>query len=273
MSGMQTLELTGYSRLPEALEKRCPNLSAGQKYDKYGAADRLKAIKFVLGDRNLGFTIDLGGNAGYFCLSLLDAGTLSKAIVYDLSRKALQAGRIMSQLMELEDKIKFVEQAISLDMLPTLPCANTIFCLNLLHHAGSEFDVETVRELGWRTYASQFLGELWNKADCLVLGMKFELNRPRFWDVPHPDRVSGLLDIATSVGWKLLYEANVRDIEILGVEAANGLYTTGGRKLDIRSHRFRVLFRKLSSTLGLTIAQRALNRRHKYHILIFEHDK
>jgi hypothetical protein len=271
MAEYESLKFTSYTRLPPSLEKAHAQWASLQKYDKYGARERLEAIKFALGERNLGLTIDLGGNSGYFCLSLIDEGKISKATVYDVSQPALKAGRMMAELMGINHKIDFIEQAIDREFVRNLPHVDTIFCLNLLHHAGAEFDVERVQQEGWEKYAADFLRCLREKAGRLVVGMKFEVNRPRFWDVPHQERARRFADIADQSGWRLLYEANVRDIEKMGVARANGLYTKGGHELKTKRRPFSIFLRKLSRWANLKSLHEALNnRRHKYHLFIFE---
>jgi hypothetical protein len=272
MSDSQSLKLTGYTRLPRRLEQEYAHLASNQKYDKYGATDRLEAIQFVLGGSNFGATIDLGGNSGYFCLSLIDAGNISNATVYDLSEEALSAGRSMAELMRLSDKVSFVNKQISLDNVSTLPHVDTILCLNLLHHAGAEFDVERVQRDGWELYITTFLTVLHDKASSfLVVGTKFEVNRPRFWHTPQPERPRRFSQLAKKAGWKLLYDANVEDIYNLGVERANGLYTAGSKAFNIKHRPFLILLRKLSRLAKIETLHNYLNnRRHKYHIFIFQ---
>ena len=162
MSNLEALRdeiqrLTLYTRLPSRLEEMYPDIAALQKQDKTGVLDRLEAIRFTLGNRDLGSVIDLGGNSGYFCLSLIDAGMISKATVYDMAGDALAAGRLMAQEMGIGDRITFVKQRIDFDFLRSLPCVDSIFCLYLLHHAGTLFDTERVRRDGWERYAEDWL--------------------------------------------------------------------------------------------------------------------
>jgi hypothetical protein len=65
MSRLQSLTeelraLNAYTRLPSRLEVMHPDISAMQKADKYGTADRLKAITTILASHALGEAADLG---------------------------------------------------------------------------------------------------------------------------------------------------------------------------------------------------------------------
>ena len=135
--------LNAYARLPRRLEERYPEIAL--KDDKFRVVDRLRAIEEVLAGRPLGRMADLGGNVGYFSLSLLDDGMASSSTVYDLNSDALATARAMADALGLQDQIAFAEQKLGLAFLRDMAAVDTILCLNLIHHAGLEFDVEEVR--------------------------------------------------------------------------------------------------------------------------------
>lgn len=218
--------LSGYSRLPPRLEKMFPELASQQKDDVHGVAARLKAMQTVLSGRNLGTMIDLGGNSGYFCLSLIDAGMANKATVYDIDMlgESLAAGRTMADLLSIADRIQFVKQKIELEFVQNLPAVDTMICLNLLHHAGRLFDVESVNENGWGRYAQEWLAAMRNKSRLAIVGLAFDSEAPPNWDEPTKSRAERFARIADSAGWSILYYANVRELERLGVDAAKGRF-------------------------------------------------
>ena len=243
--------LNHHTRLPSRLEKMYPEISSLQNEDIKGSVDRLNAIDSVLGDRNLGEVIDLGGNSGYFCLSLIDRGMISRARVYDLSTKALAAGRAMAEHMGIGDKIEFFEQAIDLDFLRALPTVDTMLCLNLLHHAGQKFDVAKIERDGWGEYIKEWLSEMRRKCRTAIIGIGFKATKPRFWDAPHPLRPARFAELAQLAGWSILYDANVRDIQLLGVESANGRYTKGGQTIAHEPNR-NFIWKTIKSILNRT---------------------
>jgi hypothetical protein len=262
-----------------------PEISRLQKDDKYGAADRLEAMISVLRGRDLGEAVDLGGNAGYFCLSLIDAGLMKKATVYDVSANALAAGRIMARQMGIEDKIKFVEQSLDLEFLRRLKPVDTALCLNLLHHAGPKFDSAYIEREGWGNYTEAWLAEMRTKSDLAIVGMGFEPKKPQDWDAPHPQRPARFADLAEQAGWSLVYDANVKDLQMLGIEGANGRYTTGGmdHHFNPSSSFTKRAYKKIKRLNPVKSANRALERvmggalrddkRQKYHLYIFDAGK
>jgi hypothetical protein len=217
--------LGAYSRLPSRIETMHPELAAAAKYDKFGAAERLNAIRTVLDKRELGKMIDIGGNAGYFSISLVDCGLSSGSTVYDKNVDALAAGRLMAEALNLGDRIQFVERGVDLEFVRNLPLTDTVICLNVLHHAGAHFDVESVRAGGWESYAREWLSELAKKTGTLILGLGFKNAKPRHWNIPASNRAGRFYDLAQEAGWTVIYDANVHDLEQNDVWGAKGLRT------------------------------------------------
>lgn len=250
--------LSEYSRLPYKLKRA----EVQEKPDVFGAEDRLAAIKHVLHGEQLGVMADLGGNSGYFSLSLLDAGMATKATIYDLGRKELEIGRVMAQKLGVDEKIEFVEQAISLDFLRSMPSVDTMICLNLIHHSGSVFDLEAVQSQGWGHYASEWLEASRARADFLIFGVGFKgLDKPAHWGTPLEKRARELYQRAERAGWKVMYDANVEDIHRLGVAEANGLRTlkdTAARRLARRVKTLPVIRQIVGSN----------SKRDKYHLYL-----
>lgn len=217
-------ECAGYSRLPPRLVQLYPQVS--QPDDVHGVVARLGAMQSVLANDNLGTMQDLGGNAGYFCLSLIDSGRATSATVYDVLPHTLAAGRKMAELLGIADKIKYVERKIDLDFVRDLPKSDTFICLNLLHHAGLLFDQDKVREQGWATYIQEFLRIIRGKSRIAIIGMAFDHTAPVNWDVPVGTGAQVFQKYVEDAGWSVRYYANVRELERLGVDGAKGKFVT-----------------------------------------------
>ena len=217
----------------------------------------------------------MGGNSGYFCLSLIDVGMIAKATIYDAAPGALSAGRIMARHMGIENKITFVEKSIDLDFLRSLPKVDTILCLNLLHHAGVKFDVAKIERDGWEKYAVEWFSEMGSKCRLAIVGLGFEEEKPPHWAVLNAHRAAYVANIAERARWSTLYDANVSDIQLLGVEGANGRYTKGGQVLEPKRKKltFKKIIRKIrrlrkqQSSSGNKAASSKVG---EYHLYIFE---
>ena len=242
-------KLRAYARLPDSLERAYPELAANQPKDIGRTRNRLSTIKAVLGGRRFGRVADLGGHSGYFCLSLIEAGIIDSAVVYDSSSDAILAGRLMAKEMGVSRRIEFVEHAIDMSFLKTLPHFDAIFCLNLLHHAGISFDVEPVRRCGWGRYAENWLSEIRRKSECAVISLGFQAGRPVNWGAPKAYRPAEFMRLVERAGWSVMYDANVWDVDRFGIKSAEGRFTRGATR-----HRPRPDYRKLLRKLLIRIS-------------------
>jgi hypothetical protein len=265
-SGDLEKELAGlneYSRLPARLGEMFPALRLKVHDDVFGVVDRLQAIQAIFSNRRLGSLTDLGGNSGYFSLSLVDAGIATNSVVYDFNPKALAAGRIMARALKLDNLVKFEEQALSLAFARDLPPSDTFVCLNLLHHAGIRFDVDPVLDSGWDAYAKEWLNLFRQKSRVAILGLGLKSRKPPHWNVPPEQRASRFCAIAREAGWSILYDANVEDIRLHGWRKANHLTT--------KNNALRFLVNKLRQSVtrenGVSATQPKVRN---YHLFILE---
>lgn len=254
----------GYARLPRRLEEISPGAHNSEKADVFGVADRLKAVQAVLGGRHLGKAIDLGGYTGFFPMSLIDAGMIESATVYDADSDLMRIGGARASRLGIADRIEFVPQAIDLNFVRQLPSVDTVLCLNLIHHAGSTFDIAEVQRVGWERYSEDWLGHLRSKCRVLIFSVGLKRSKPKYWDVPNDERPLRLKRTMERMNWSVLYDANVEDIRRFGVERANGRFTNSAGGARARSYwrRFRNLSRR---SIGI--------RRDKlqdYHLYILE---
>jgi len=131
----------------------------------------------------------------------------------------------MAELMGLSHKVKFANQSISLDGLTKIGPTDLIICQNLLHHAGSIFDIEIVKERGWISYASDWLKVLREKSKYCIFACGFKDKRPSYWKASRIDKPGLFLSEIEKAGWSCIYNANVQDIFDFGVARANGMRT------------------------------------------------
>jgi hypothetical protein len=248
--------LSAYSYLPARLQR----LQSIAQEDVFGLTDKLTAIRHVLESTTLGNMVDLGGNSGYFSLSLVDVGIAARSTVYDLNDRALLAGRAMAEALAIDDKVEFIKQKVDLSFLRSMPFTDTVVCLNLLHHAGTTFDLEEVARAGWEDYMGRWLEELRSKCRLAIIGLGFKNQKPRHWKVLPWQRPRRVFDLATRNGWSVLYDANVEDIHSLGVARSNGLQTRR------RLHRSWV--RHLATGCRTSTEAAAKEKRRKYHLYI-----
>jgi hypothetical protein len=261
----EALKASAYMQLPDRLRKLQPRLSDFQQADVFGVRERLDAIVKILNGRDLGKIADLGGYSGFFSMSLVDAGLAKAAIVYDINAETLRAGQIVAEQMQLQDKVRFVEQPVSLDFVKQMDSVDSVLCLNLLHHAGSLFDNEIVRRDGWESYANEWLAVLRNKCRFAVLSIGFKGNsKPVCWNVSRPLRPRRFIEIARRAGWSVTYDANADDIQKFGVDKAAGRDT---RSALVATFRYRL--KKLHNSYALDSGRKSRKRQY-YHLFVLE---
>ncbi|MFC1680858.1 hypothetical protein ACFL1S_03565 [Pseudomonadota bacterium] len=217
-------DASGYCLLPESLNKRVER--GGQEWiqDTFGVRDRWKVIERHLGKRDIGAVMDLGGHSGYFSLSAVESGFATSARVYDLDTRALTVGALSARLMSIEDRVTFIQEPLSIDFVENMPSSDSIFCLNLIHHAGSTFDTEAVKSGGWHDYAMRWLSALRAKANFAVVGIGYKgRSKPAEWHAPFYQRPRIFSELVRNTGWTIEYSGNVADIGTLGMRFADGL--------------------------------------------------
>ena len=228
-------ESKGYLRLPPRLAESYGFGKASEAEDAFGGDDRLRAIAHVQNGSSLGNMIDLGGHSGFFSLSLVDAGLAESSVVYDVSDRALDAGRLMARELGIERKVTFVKTAIDLEFIRNMPAYDTILSLNLAHHAGALYDVEKVCELGWEGYVEQTLAAMRTKCRTAVFGVGIKGGKPVHVSTDRKRLAASIEDMAVAAGFDVRYSANVQDIHERGAAEAEGAYKRKGFIDDLLS--------------------------------------
>jgi hypothetical protein len=114
---------------------------------------------------------DVGANTGFFTLSLGHSFKDSSIIAYESNTNHVEYMQLIAEYFGL-DNIHIEKLLIDLDGLDRLRCHDVILHLNVLHHAGHDFDcnlVHTVKD--FETYALEYLTKLNAKASRLFFQM------------------------------------------------------------------------------------------------------
>lgn len=199
-----------YVRLPQSAAESIGINQEGET--KFGCEARLVAIRDFLAQRKSDFAIDLGGNCGFFGLSLLQEQIIERALILDHEPLMIKFGHEVARYMGLDENIDFQEQSISLDGLANMPDCDVVICQNLLHHAGSIFDLEQVQHGGWGDYASRFLTALRSKAGHAVISVNFEEGKPVNWYNNPEEKAAHFAELMEEAGWKVQRMGRVYDL-------------------------------------------------------------
>ena len=107
--------------------------------------------------------VEFGSNLGYFCLSI--AQDYDSFITgYEPIENYSHCSQIISEIMEWENKVKFHSMPVRLNDIAKFKKADLLIELNVMHHAGSFFDQESVSTVkDWEKYAINRLLEIKNR--------------------------------------------------------------------------------------------------------------
>lgn len=112
--------------------------------------------------------LDFGANTGFFTLSL--AHEFPRTTFYAVEANANHARFIerVAQYFRMEN-VEVIPRAIGLRELSTLPRTDFMLHLNVLHHAGHDFDTELVPEkAAFANYAVRYLSALHEKTGAML---------------------------------------------------------------------------------------------------------
>ncbi len=147
-----------YQQLPPTLPPEI--LSQVYHYDSV----RLESARFEWLDSHSVFKnkkiLEIGANTGYFSIRAASERGAS-SIAYEPDPKLAEAMRIISCMCNTDNNIEVRSEPFTLTKPELLPQADLIINLNVIHHAGFDFDQETVKKIDdWKLYAIEYLKRL-----------------------------------------------------------------------------------------------------------------
>ena len=113
--------------------------------------------------------VEVGSNLGYFVLRI---SSEFNAIVeaYEPVSSYAKATLLMAQLCGVNKRVICNARGVLKDELTTLPQSDLIIHLNVLHHAGIEYDCKSLLKIGgWENYAVDYLSLLRENGKRLFL--------------------------------------------------------------------------------------------------------
>jgi hypothetical protein len=130
-----------------------------------------------------GFRVsEIGASLGYFSL-MLAAEYEAHAAAYEAIDAYSRVTAIIADLCGVGDRVEAVPASVSLHDLRSMPEVDLAISLNVLHHAGSSFDVALVSGASsWRSYAQRYLSLLAAKATYLFFQVGNVLNGRSLFD-------------------------------------------------------------------------------------------
>jgi len=117
--------------------------------------------------------IEIGANGGYFTLRMA-RDHRARVIAYEPFEAHAGLIRLFSEITGLEDRITLRQTPVTLASIDALPRADVLVFLNVLQHAGHDFD-DPLTPDRWRAFAVSYLNKLTRIAPVMVFQTGYTL--------------------------------------------------------------------------------------------------
>jgi hypothetical protein len=163
--------------------------------------------------------LEIGSSLGYFILRLAtEYGCYIEA--YEAVKSYAKASMLMAESCSLGEKFVCHDHGILNSDIPSLSNYDLIISLNVLHHAGIEYDCESLeKDGGWRNYALKHLSMLAERGRFLFFQTGNISTGPRLF--PLEDAIPYLSDLLLSAGWEILNVGVVEDFSTMNYASYN----------------------------------------------------
>lgn len=138
-----------------------------------GDTARYRYIKTVLPFSQMRNVADIGANTGFFSLSLANEYKSTRFLAFDTNSQHIEFIRTIKQHFGMEN-IDTVAAGIDLASASEFPAHDAVLLLNVLHHAGVDFDAKEVRSKeDFVPYAVKYLVRIRSKVRYIVFQMGY----------------------------------------------------------------------------------------------------
>jgi len=157
--------------------------------------------------------VEIGANLGYFSLRLAD-DCGAEVTAYEPLSDYAEICRILSSVGKVKEKVSVINREVDFEGLLTLPFSDLMIHLNVLHHAGSSFDLNRVsKRQHWRSHAREYLRRLSEKTSFLFFQTGNMWNgEPLF---PGADAVPFTAELLENSNWRVESIGVIDDLETL----------------------------------------------------------
>ena len=166
---------------------------------------RLSYIESRLSSPGLVNWCDFGANTGYFAFTLAHEHPERRILAVEANANHVEFMDLVRQAFDVSN-VTLLGEAISLDSLDRIRGQDVLLHLNVLHHAGSDFDRDRVRGVeDFPAYAHEYLSRLTGCTRHLV----FQVGTNLWGDKARPvvdyrddaSKLALLVDLLRNSGW------------------------------------------------------------------------
>ena len=160
-----------------------------------------------------GPVLDIGANIGYFSFRIIQDFKV-KVIGYEPYGPHSRVLSLIRDICEVDpNNIVIENKGVGLRDIESLPEAEIIVLLNVLQHAGEDFDHELVVSLEeWRDYAVEYLTKLRTKASLMFFQMGYTWKGHEEKLCEDNDIIDFTVKLLDDAGWKVKHCGIVKNI-------------------------------------------------------------
>ena len=138
-----------------------------------GDTARYSYIKTLIPFSRIRTVADIGSNTGFFSLSLANEYKTTRVLAFDTNLQHIKFIQAIKQHFGMEN-IDTVAAGVDLASANGFPAHDAVLLLNVLHHAGVDFDEKEVRsEKEFSSYAVKYLGKIRSNVRYLIFQMGY----------------------------------------------------------------------------------------------------
>lgn len=150
---------------------------------------------------------DVGANTGFFTLSLGESFPETRFIAYEPNPNHAYFIEVVKKHFRLEN-VRVKRTPIILENLDSLEIHDTLLLLNVLHHAGYDFDTHLDKNIeSFKEYAKAFMQKVRQKTSQLVFQMGYNWGGNKKNPIVHPEDDIGKIVFSSNIfnesGWEI----------------------------------------------------------------------
>ncbi len=155
--------------------------------------------------------VEIGANLGYFSIRAASERN-ARVVAYEPDHVLASTMALIAKLSGVSDRVEIRSEPVMLNRWPDLPTSDLVINLNVIHHAGRDFDNQYVKTIeDWQSYAMKYLEKFLTVAPLMVFQTGYTWGAwgdtaPRL--VPQGDDIDNWTQkLLRRAGWKVVARA------------------------------------------------------------------